>query len=461
MPQFARFAWRVESEKGDSKLLRPIFILSESFGKSHNLRYKKGTPKLPGLVGCEDINYAKLAIRFTSTLSKDNVYTAMRDLVQKLGSTIADGRDVRVDFRVGRLVAKDKRVDFLFDPEFQKLVLSGDAARNARISMPMTPYGHTADTASGPSYVSRFSSRITSRATTPQVPQSPAVTQNEQVPVPEKHAAETLMNDDAVEIESAREASPEEFHIPDSTKVKDKDVLTDLVSRTLGVGSLNSTGGVSTESRKDQLADAFTHVKYPTCIPGGSPPKKSSKVKAREAVTSAAVDAAYERYGSAIEQTEEEERRREFVLRQRLDSVAAKEKYEMLKKMDEKKQLQEYLHKQIDERKSTQNSELGSPRVDSPASSTFTPVYPIEPDNGPIRERKDIEKEYLRRVLEHQVSDAKKVKDLRRQKELEADLAMLAATTEDMKASILHELQEKDEAKKALYVRSSFLTQKF
>jgi len=148
-------------------------------------------------------------------------------------------------------------------------------------------------------------------------------------------------------------------------------------------------------------------------------------------------------------------------LRQRLDSVAAKEKYEMLKKMDEKKQLQEYLHKQIDERKSTQNSELGSPRVDSPASSTFTPVYPIEPDNGPIRERKDIEKEYLRRVLEHQVSDAKKVKDLRRQKELEADLAMLAATTEDMKASILHELQEKDEAKKALYVRSSFLTQKF
>jgi len=117
--------------------------------------------------------------------------------------------------------------------------------------------------------------------------------------------------------------------------------------------------------------------------------------------------------------------------------------------------------KQIDERKSTQNSELGSPRVDSPASSTFTPVYPIEPDNGPIRERKDIEKEYLRRVLEHQVSDAKKVKDLRRQKELEADLAMLAATTEDMKASILHELQEKDEAKKALYVRSSFLTQKF
>mmetsp|Transcript_9453 Transcript_9453/g.25654 ORF Transcript_9453/g.25654 Transcript_9453/m.25654 type:complete len:138 (+) Transcript_9453:330-743(+) len=110
MPQFARFAWRVESEKGDSKLLRPIFILSESFGKSHNLRYKKGTPKLPGLVGCEDINYAKLAIRFTSTLSKDNVYTAMRDLVQKLGSTIADGRDVRVDFRVGRLVAKDKRV---------------------------------------------------------------------------------------------------------------------------------------------------------------------------------------------------------------------------------------------------------------------------------------------------------------------------------------------------------------
>lgn len=62
------------------------------------------------MVGCEDVNYAKLAIRFTANLTKDNVFSALRDLVQRLGAAISEGKDVRVDFRVGRLVARGKNV---------------------------------------------------------------------------------------------------------------------------------------------------------------------------------------------------------------------------------------------------------------------------------------------------------------------------------------------------------------
>ena len=64
----------------------------------------------------------KIIIRFAKTITKDHVFSAMRDIVQSIGVVLADGRPVDLQFSVGNLVGKDRKIKFVFIPELLKLV---------------------------------------------------------------------------------------------------------------------------------------------------------------------------------------------------------------------------------------------------------------------------------------------------------------------------------------------------
>ena len=95
---------------------KPIFLMAESFARAHGLsRKKKLVPA--ELTTCEELNFTKIAIKFSRELTKDVVFAATRDLLQRLGEVIGRGRRVDVAFGdTGRLVAKERRVKFVFDP---------------------------------------------------------------------------------------------------------------------------------------------------------------------------------------------------------------------------------------------------------------------------------------------------------------------------------------------------------
>ncbi len=96
------------------KETRPIFLLSEHFAKDHGVQQSK-TIKIPITAKSEEVNYSKLAIKFSSSLSKDMIYAGLRDLFHKIAAYVEQGREFEVEFTFGVLYSKEKRVRFEFN----------------------------------------------------------------------------------------------------------------------------------------------------------------------------------------------------------------------------------------------------------------------------------------------------------------------------------------------------------
>ena len=105
IPGFGRFTWQVLGDYKPSDLqdrpeelipLRPVFQFSEDFCKAHLLPWRPIAEDK--LVECADLNYSILALRHTSRLTKDMVWSALRDLQRKIGDRIASGYSLTLDF---------------------------------------------------------------------------------------------------------------------------------------------------------------------------------------------------------------------------------------------------------------------------------------------------------------------------------------------------------------------------
>eukprot|EP00741_Cyanophora_paradoxa_P017868 tig00021035_g17257.t1 len=106
---------------GVKEFQRPVAILLENFRKTHCIEYKHNRkPPLENHVHTEEVNWSKLAIKFSQDLNKDQVFSCTRDLVQRLGEVLAEGRAGRIDFGVGSLVFADRAVDFEWGHEYHK-----------------------------------------------------------------------------------------------------------------------------------------------------------------------------------------------------------------------------------------------------------------------------------------------------------------------------------------------------
>lgn len=107
------FTWEFQTIDG-KKETRPIFLLSEHFAKDHGVQQSK-TIKVPLTAKSEEVNYSKLAIKFSSSLSKDMIYAGLRDLFHKIAAYLEQGREFEIEFSFGVLYSKEKRIRFEFN----------------------------------------------------------------------------------------------------------------------------------------------------------------------------------------------------------------------------------------------------------------------------------------------------------------------------------------------------------
>ncbi|KAH8084427.1 DUF4496-containing protein [Aureococcus anophagefferens] len=127
VPNFGKFTWqvlggftpadldpRLAGKKAASKIpLRPVFMFAENFCRSHGLPWRRQNEA--DLVKCGDLDYSNLALRYSSHLTKDMVFAALRDVTRRVGEKIASGFALRVKMSVGSLVCEHGKCRFEFD----------------------------------------------------------------------------------------------------------------------------------------------------------------------------------------------------------------------------------------------------------------------------------------------------------------------------------------------------------
>eukprot|EP00747_Dinoflagellata_sp_TGD_P164805 gnl/TRDRNA2_/TRDRNA2_185258_c0_seq1.p1 gnl/TRDRNA2_/TRDRNA2_185258_c0~~gnl/TRDRNA2_/TRDRNA2_185258_c0_seq1.p1 ORF type:complete len:662 (+),score=129.76 gnl/TRDRNA2_/TRDRNA2_185258_c0_seq1:75-1988(+) len=120
LPNFCRLGWQATRSRGGKVVHRPYFRLADSFCRAHGMDIAKLGPPPPSdteLCPFEDFNFSKAAIRYSNELTKDQVFSGIRQLIHQLGEVISQGRQLSVEFSFGRLTAKDKDVRFSFTAE--------------------------------------------------------------------------------------------------------------------------------------------------------------------------------------------------------------------------------------------------------------------------------------------------------------------------------------------------------
>jgi len=119
---FCKIGWQLE-KKLQGAIFRPFFQFTEQFCRaylSQEAIRKVGAMQNTSSELCpfEDFNFSKAAIRFSQQLTKDQVFTGLRALWQRLGEIIGEGREVEVTFGdLGKLVARGGEPRFVFAQE--------------------------------------------------------------------------------------------------------------------------------------------------------------------------------------------------------------------------------------------------------------------------------------------------------------------------------------------------------
>jgi len=114
---FLLLGYKREEQRLQGDIWKPCFYLFDSFIRSFAVSQSGAglSAARKDLGSVEDINFAKVAIRFSENLNKDTVFTCTRHLINQIGDAISVGQEVKIDFGVGYLKAKDRKVDFCFD----------------------------------------------------------------------------------------------------------------------------------------------------------------------------------------------------------------------------------------------------------------------------------------------------------------------------------------------------------
>ena len=126
-PSLANISWEFFSKATDpsdpetfTMRCKPCFVLSDAFMKANNIPKKKGA-MLPTLAPSEMINFHNLALRYSTSLTKDMIFTTFTSLVRKIGEIVGSGRIIKLPFSVGYLLSKDKKTKFIFNSEALKM----------------------------------------------------------------------------------------------------------------------------------------------------------------------------------------------------------------------------------------------------------------------------------------------------------------------------------------------------
>jgi len=119
---FCKVGWQVKNV--GKVTYRPVFHLTEQFCRSCMTpeavrRHFQSSGAMGGdLSPFEDFNFSKAAIKFSNQMTKDQMFSAMRTLVQRLAEVVGDGREVELTFGdVGKLNIRGGDPRFSFSQE--------------------------------------------------------------------------------------------------------------------------------------------------------------------------------------------------------------------------------------------------------------------------------------------------------------------------------------------------------
>lgn len=115
VPLLGKFTWDFKKASDDEELqCRPLFLLSDNFAKVHHIRRQR-IHKFPLVAPSENINYSKLAIKYSKILTKDMVSAGVRDIIKKIGDFVDRVAEFRIDFTFGTLKSKEREIKFEFN----------------------------------------------------------------------------------------------------------------------------------------------------------------------------------------------------------------------------------------------------------------------------------------------------------------------------------------------------------
>lgn len=111
---FCKLGWRIEEFQGKARL-RPHFQLAENFMRVFNAE-SKSHQCIPDrhFTSVEEFNFSKAAIRYSQSMTKDNIFMGLRAIVHQIGEATAAAREVSIDFEIGQLLCRDRDVRFVF-----------------------------------------------------------------------------------------------------------------------------------------------------------------------------------------------------------------------------------------------------------------------------------------------------------------------------------------------------------
>ena len=113
--------FRCDTNKQNKQTKKHLFVSTyytqlTQHTHTHNKQIRK-TIRPPELAKREELNATKIAIKFSTLLNKDMVFSGLRDFVIRIGEAVASGQQVAIAFSLGVLHASERKVTFAFDPE--------------------------------------------------------------------------------------------------------------------------------------------------------------------------------------------------------------------------------------------------------------------------------------------------------------------------------------------------------
>jgi hypothetical protein len=114
VPMLGAFTWEIKFSGDGRQYSRPMFMMSDAFMKNHKVKRQR-IHKSPDIVKAEEINYSKLAIKYTKSLSKDMVFNGTRDIIRKIGDKVEKSLEFEIEFTFGTLKSRERKVRFEFN----------------------------------------------------------------------------------------------------------------------------------------------------------------------------------------------------------------------------------------------------------------------------------------------------------------------------------------------------------
>jgi len=114
LPLLGAFTWESKTADDGRVFSRPIFVMSDAFIKENRVRRQRLHTQ-PNVVKAEEINYSKLAIKFSKNLTKNMLFSGTSDILKKIGDYTRSNKEYEVEFTFGTLRCKDKKVRFEFN----------------------------------------------------------------------------------------------------------------------------------------------------------------------------------------------------------------------------------------------------------------------------------------------------------------------------------------------------------